>query len=112
MSDSGLRLIFCTAPADAAPQLARQLLEQRLIGCANLIPAVRSLYWWQGEIQDEGEVVMLMECPAARESEARAALQQAHPYEVPKILTLDPLAINAPYLDWLRQSCTPPPAST
>lgn len=102
MSDPGLRLLFCTAPSDAAPELARALLEARLIGCANLLPAVRSLYWWEGEIQDDGEVVMWMECASERAEAAVSALAAAHPYDVPKIVVLEPSAVNGPYLEWLR----------
>lgn len=104
---SGLRLIVCTAPAERAPELARALLEARLIGCANLIPAVRSLYWWEGAIHDEAEVVMLMETPAERVTQAVAALEHTHPYRVPKILVLEPDSVNSPYLDWLRASADP-----
>jgi periplasmic divalent cation tolerance protein len=102
MPDAGLRLLSCTAPADAAPTIARALLEAELIGCANLIPAVRSLYWWDGAIQDDAEVVMLMECPRERADEAVAVLERLHPYEVPKILVIAPESVNAPYLAWLR----------
>jgi periplasmic divalent cation tolerance protein len=102
MPDSGLRLIICTAPADLAPSIARTLLEAKLIGCANLIPAVRSLYWWEGTIQDDPEVVMLMECPAEGVAMAIAQLERTHPYQVPKILALAPESVNAPYLEWLR----------
>nr|WP_255216644.1 divalent-cation tolerance protein CutA [Pseudenhygromyxa sp. WMMC2535] len=94
--------MLCTAPAEVAPTLARQLLEARLIACANLLPGARALYWWEGELQDEEEVLMLMETPSERAAEAIAALEQAHPYEVPKILGLDPHAVNGPYLEWLR----------
>ncbi|HLT37580.1 MAG TPA: divalent-cation tolerance protein CutA [Enhygromyxa sp.] len=102
MPESGLRLLFCTAPADAAPTIARALLEARLIGCANLLPAVRSLYWWEGAIQDDAEVVMLMECPAEGVTRAVAELERVHPYQVAKILVLAPESVNLPYLDWLR----------
>ncbi|PRP93825.1 Divalent-cation tolerance protein CutA [Enhygromyxa salina] len=107
MPDAGLRLLFCTAPSDAAPDIARALLEAKLIGCANLIPGVRSLYWWEGEIQDDAEVVMLMECPRERVDEAVAALTRAHPYDVAKIVVLEPSAVNEPYLAWLRAACPP-----
>ena len=100
--DAGLRLLVCTAPADQAPALARALLEAHVIGCANLIPGVRSLYWWEGAIQDDAEVVMLMETPAELASEAEATLAGLHPYEVPKILVLDPESANQLYIDWLR----------
>ena len=101
--DSALRLIFCTAPEAAAPALARTLLEARLIGCANLLGGTRSLYWWEGAIQDESETLMLMECPVEHCAAAVEALSAAHPYDVPKILVLAPEQVNAPYLDWLRQ---------
>lgn len=100
--ESGLRLIVCTAPPDRADKLARALLDERLIGCCNLIPAVRSLYWWEGAIQDEAEVVMLMETPIERLDAALAALECAHPYQVPKILVFAPDSAHAPYLAWLR----------
>jgi periplasmic divalent cation tolerance protein len=100
--DAGLRLLLCTAPADAAPGIARALLEAKLIGCANLVPAVRSLYWWEGAIQDDAEVVLLIETPAELAEQAVAELERLHPYDVPKILTLAPEAANAPYLTWLR----------
>lgn len=102
MTEPGLRLLLCTAPADAAPTIARTLLEAKLIGCANLIPAVRSLYWWDGAIQDDGEVVMLMECPAEGVTQAIIELERVHPYQVPKLLVITPESINAPYLEWLR----------
>jgi periplasmic divalent cation tolerance protein len=107
MPDPGLRVLLCTAPKDAAERLARTLLEAKLIGCANLLPEVRSLYWWDGAIQDDSEVVMLMECTSERASEAAAALAAAHPYSVPKILVLEPSDINRPYLDWLRAVTAP-----
>lgn len=97
-----MRVIFCTAPPDAAPGLVRTLLEERLIGCANIIPGVRSMYWWEGAIQDDTEVVLLIETPTERLDAAIARLGELHPYEVPKIVALDPAAVNAPYVAWLR----------
>lgn len=102
MSESGLRLILTTAPPERAPELARTLLDAKLIGCCNLVPGVRSLYWWAGAIHDDAEVVMLMESPVERVEQAVERLAAAHPYEVPKILVIDPLSANAPYLAWLR----------
>lgn len=106
-TDAGLRLLLCTAPSDAAPDLARALLEARLIGCANLIPGVRAMYWWESELQDDMEVLMLMECPTERCTEAVAALAAGHPYDVPKILVIEPSTVNGPYLEWLRGVAAP-----
>ena len=68
-----MRLIFSTCSLAESDALVNKLLEERLIGCANLIPGVRSRYWWEGEICSDEEVVLLMETssertPAAAES--------------------------------------------
>jgi periplasmic divalent cation tolerance protein len=97
-----MRVLFCTAPVDAAPQLVRRLLEEKLIGCGNILPGARSLYWWQGAIQDDAEAVIWMETTAQRVDAAIARLAQLHPYDVPKIVALDPAAVNEPYGAWLR----------
>lgn len=99
---TSLRLILTTAPPERAPELARTLLEAKLIGCCNLIPGVRSLYWWEGAIQDDAEVVLLMESPVEHVERAVERLAAIHPYSVPKILVIDPASANAPYLAWLR----------
>ena len=97
-----MRILFATCSPDQAERVLRTLLEERLVGCGNLIPGVRSLYWWEGAICDDPEVVMWMETTAELAPRAAARLAEIHPYDVPKIVTLDPDGCNAPYLDWLR----------
>jgi periplasmic divalent cation tolerance protein len=101
-----MRVLFCTAPADAAPQLVRSLLEERLIGCGNILPGARSLYWWQGKIEDDAETVLLMETPDEKVGDAMRRLSELHPYDVPKIVALEANAVNEPYLEWLREVTT------
>lgn len=85
-----MKLIFTTLPAAHAADVARGLLEARLIGCCNLVPAVRSLYWWDGAIQDDEEVVAFMETTQEHCAEATRRLRETHPYSVPKIVVLTP----------------------
>lgn len=82
--------------------MATRLLEERLIGCCNIVPGVRSLYWWEGELCRDEEVVMFMETTADRIEAATARLAELHPYDVPKIVVLDPESCDPRYLDWLR----------
>lgn len=98
-----MRLIFATCSPDGAEPLLRSLLEERLVACGNLIPGVTSLYWWQGEIERDGEVVMWMETTAALAQRARERLRELHPYDVPKIVVLDPADVDPDYLAWLRE---------
>ncbi len=102
-----MKLVFCTCPPAEAESLVRQLLEERLIGCANIIPGVRSLYRWKGAIEEETEAVLFMETPSGRADAALARLAELHSYDVPKIVVLDPERCSAEYLGWLRGVTTP-----
>ncbi|MBW2229334.1 MAG: divalent-cation tolerance protein CutA [Deltaproteobacteria bacterium] len=98
-----MRVIFATCSASEAETLAERLLEERLIGCANLIPGVRSLYRWQGELQRDEEVVMWMETTEGLAEAAARRLRELHSYDVPKIVTLDPAACDPAYQEWLDE---------
>ena len=102
-----MRILFATCSAEHAERVLRSLLEERLVACGNLIPGVRSLYWWEGEICDDAEVVMLMETTAELAGPASQRLAEIHPYDVPKVVTLDPADCHPPYLEWLRSVTKP-----
>ena len=72
------------------------------MGCGNLIPGVVSLYRWEGQIERDDEVVMLMETTAELVGKATERLRALHPYDVPKIIVIDPASAEADYLAWLR----------
>ena len=95
-------LVFTTLPsADKAAELARALVEERLAACANLLPAIRSIYRWQGKLQDENEVVVLLKTRAEHLERLKLRILELHPYEVPEVLAVPVEAGYQPYLDWL-----------
>lgn len=100
-------VVLCNAPPDQAPRLARALVEEGLAACVNLLPGVRSIYRWQGEVHDEAETTLLVKTAASRAADLRARLAELHPYEVPEIVVLpvDEAASDPRYLAWVR-SCT------
>lgn len=102
-----MKLIICTVPLDAADALIERLLQERLIGCANVLGPVASHYWWKGEIERDEESVLFMETPDDRHAEAVDRLANWHPYEVPKIVTMDPADVNAAYAEWLTSVTRP-----
>jgi len=102
-----MRIVFVTAPPDEAPRLLRQLVEERLVAGGNIIPGVRSIYWWQGEVQDEPESVLLMETAEDRVPLMVARLRALHSYDVPKILTFTPREGPADYLGWVVAQTRP-----
>jgi periplasmic divalent cation tolerance protein len=95
-------LVFTTLPsADKAAELAKTLVEERLAACANLLPAIRSIYRWQGKLQDENEVLVLLKTRAEHLERLKLRILELHPYEVPEVLAVPVEAGYQPYLDWL-----------
>ncbi len=92
--------------ADAA-RVARTLVEERLVACANLIPGARSIYRWREGVQDEREVVVLMKTRKQDWTALLSRLHDLHPYETPECIAVR-IAAGAPrYMAWLEESLAP-----
>lgn len=106
------RVVLVTASSEEeARRLARDLLEKKLIACANLVP-IQSLYWWEGAIEEAAEVLMILKTTqAALQDELIEAVQAAHSYDVPEVIGLPVVAGAADYLRWIGDNVqvSPPP---
>jgi periplasmic divalent cation tolerance protein len=100
-----LVLVMSTVGAsyDAAP-LARDLVERRLVACVNVVEGIRSIYRWQGKVEDEGEKLLIMKTVEERVPELREILLSRHPYDVPEFIVLPIDAVEGPYRDWLIEA--------
>src|SRR5688500_12512724 len=102
---SDVLLVLSTAPsADKAAALGRALVEERLAACANIVPGLRSIYRWEGAVQDDAEVLLLLKTTRDRFPALRDRLLALHPYQVAEVLALDVEAGASRYLDWVRES--------
>jgi periplasmic divalent cation tolerance protein len=101
---NAVRIVLVTAPPKLAESLARQLLKERLIACANLLPRVASLYWWQGEIQRDEEVLLVMKTHQRRLKRLHARVRELHSYDVPEFLVLSAAAADNTYATWVEDS--------
>ncbi|HXH65025.1 MAG TPA: divalent-cation tolerance protein CutA [Mariprofundaceae bacterium] len=94
-------LILTTVDSeDAARQMARSLVEQRLAGCVQMLPGIRSLYRWQGSVEEAGESLIQIKTSPERANEVMRWLEAHHPYELPEIVRIDASA-SAAYAAWL-----------
>ena len=102
-------LVFTHLPdADAARSLADHVVSARLAACVNILAPCRSVYRWQGKIEDAAEVPLLIKTTAARYAELEAAIRARHPYELPEIVAV-PLSHGLPaYLDWIAAETAEP----
>ncbi|WP_265592512.1 divalent-cation tolerance protein CutA [Verrucomicrobium sp. BvORR034] len=98
-------LVFCTFPDETvAHNIATTLVEEELVACVNLNPAVTSIYRWEGKVETAGEVLAQMKTTPAAYDALEARLQALHPYDVPEILAM-PVERGLPaYLRWVEES--------
>jgi periplasmic divalent cation tolerance protein len=103
-----VEVVLVTAPdAEVGVRLARALVGEGLAACVNVVPAVRSIYRWQGELRDDSEVLLVAKTCADRADAFGARVRELHPYELPEVLRLPVAGGSAAYLDWVRAECTP-----
>ena len=84
--------------------LARELVEERLAACVNIIPRVQSIYRWQGKIEDDAEQLLLIKTVAERVDALQAALLARHPYEVPEFVVIQMDEARGAWREWLIDS--------
>lgn len=101
-------VVLCTCPDEAsALALAKTLLEARLAACVNLIPKVRSLYLWQGQLCDDTEVQLVIKSSLPHFEALAERVRALHPYDIPEILALPVSAGDSRYLTWLEEVVSP-----
>ncbi|GGX87196.1 cation tolerance protein CutA [Vogesella sp. EB] len=95
-------MVLCNVPdAALAQQIAETLVGEQLAACVNIMAPCRSVYRWQGKLENASEVPLQIKTTAAAYPALQARLLQLHPYEVPEIVAL-PLAAGLPaYLTWV-----------
>jgi periplasmic divalent cation tolerance protein len=104
-------VVLCTLPpGEAAAGIARAVVEERLAACVNILPGLRSIYEWEGAIQDDSEQLAILKTTTDRFEELRTRLLQLHPYAVPEILALPVEDGHLAYLGWVRDSVRERPA--
>lgn len=106
--------VHITAPdREQAATLARALVDERLAACVNIVGGVRSVYRWEGQVQEEDEVLCLVKTRPELLSALSARVATLHPYQVPEILAFEVMDGSSAYLEWLEASTSRPaePAS-
>ncbi len=100
--DTDIVLIYVTIPdLGAAERLARAIVELRLAACANILPGMRSIYWWNEAMEEADEVVVLFKTKAALAAKLTDAVVAMHPYETPCVLHLPVSGGSDAFLSWI-----------
>ena len=95
--------VYTTFPDwETARKIVRELLQRKLIVCANLREH-EAIYWWEGKIEEGREIGALMKTEVSRWKELRKALLELHPHKVPMIARLDLDKLNREYSEWMAR---------
>ncbi len=98
------RVAFITCPSqESAEAIAESLVSSQAAACVNIVPGVRSVYRWQGEICRDQEVLLVVKSTAAKAEEVASCLAKHHPYTEPELIFLPILEGSSTYLDWVTQ---------
>src|SRR5690606_4340852 len=104
MSSDAIAVLVTAPDRESADVLARALVEERRIACANVLPGIRSDYRWEGRVEEGEEVLLVLKTTRARFEEVRARVVELHPYEVPEVIALPVVAGHEAYLRWIADS--------
>ncbi len=97
-------LALSTCPDEpAAKRIAEMLVAERLATCVSRIQDVRSSYFWDGRLQDDAEILLMIKTVGSRVPELTARLKEIHPYELPELIVLPIIGGNEAYIQWVRE---------
>lgn len=89
---------------EEAQEMARALVERGLAACVNIVPAIESVYRWQGKVESATEWLLLIKTTAARFEAVRDAIRELHSYDLPECIMLSIEDGSTEYLKWIEES--------
>ena len=99
----GMVVILSTVGSqEDAESIARTLVEERLAACVSIVPGLTSLYWWEGKISRDSEVLLIIKTSEQAYERLEARLREIHPYQVPEIVALRAERVYEGYMKWLE----------
>ncbi|TPX57489.1 hypothetical protein SpCBS45565_g08193 [Spizellomyces sp. 'palustris'] len=98
-------ILLSTVPnEEVAKNISRGLVERKLIACANIVPKVTSVYWWDGAVQEDSELLMIMKTHASLVPQVTEYVKAEHPYKIPELIVTKIEGGNDAYIKWISES--------
>ncbi|RLE50521.1 MAG: divalent-cation tolerance protein CutA [Candidatus Methanomethylicota archaeon] len=97
-------VLITTKDFEEAEKIAKMLVERKLVACVNIIPSVKSYFWWQGAFDTATEALLIAKSEVRLLEQICETVKASHSYTVPEIIALPIIGGNRSYLDWVAQS--------
>ena len=94
-------LYITAASKEEAAKLARALVEERYVACANVIDSIRSFYWWEGDVKDDSEALVVAKTQGLRLEAAIQRVKEISSYECPCVVAWPLTAGNPDFFEWI-----------
>ena len=95
-------VVLVTVPdRETGLRIARHLVERRVAACVNVVGGVRSVYWWEGKVEESDEALLIIKTSSDRVNDVVRSVREVHPYQLPEILAVPAVAGLKEYMDWV-----------
>jgi len=97
-------VVLVTTQSDQASRVAHHLVDNRVAACVNIVPEIRSVYRWEGNVEEDSECLLLIKTTKLMYEAVSTAVREVHPYSVPEIIALPLVDGYDGYLRWVREN--------
>ena len=101
MDDTYLVVLVTVPSREVGREVANKLVDKRLAACVNLVPGVVSIYRWQGKLEEDDELLLVIKTRASHFKRLAAEIKKMHPYDLPEVIGLPIVQGSQEYLTWL-----------
>ena len=102
-------VVFVTAGSEPeAKKISYKLVQEGLVACVNIVPAIQSIFQWEGKVAEEQEYLLILKTTAGAFQALEAAVKAQHSYGIPEVIALPIQMGSSEYLSWVRQQVTAP----
>ena len=108
MTDKVVVLVNCSNVEEAS-KIGRQLVAKRLAACINMVPGVRSIYWWEDKVVEDNEVTVMIKTSRERFADLEKEVVRLHSNDVPEVIALQVVDGSQKYLNWIDSSISGKP---
>ena len=103
-SSVGVVVVLVTGPSvESLARLGRTIVDEKLAACVNVLDGVRSIYRWEGAIEDENEALAIFKTTVAHLHPLERRIAELHPYDVPEVIALPVVGGSSAYLSWVAE---------